>query len=500
MKFRLVRYFTLASLLAFVVVTVGLAMFYRESAVKDLLLLQESKNVALTKVFANSLWGRFRSLVQDSSGKTGEEILADPRIAELSETTLGLLRGLSVVKVKVFNLEGLTVFSTEAAQIGADKSDNAGYLSALRGIPASELTHRDTFSAFEGQKEDLDVISSYIPIINPATGEMEGVFEVYDEVTPFLAQIKQTQVIVVVGVVAALAVLFLVLFLIVRRADGIIVRNNRERAEAETQLAQSEKMASLGQMVAGVAHELNTPLGFTNSNLALIDEMMADFEGLTNAAGSTARYLKDKDDIEAARHAKSLSEGPGAEDVAQIREMLGFCMEGVGQMTELVTNLKDFARLDRAKVAAIDINEAADNVLRIARNVLKDGIKVNRLYGSVQPVECMPSQINQVLLNLITNAAQAMGGQGKLWIKTEQVGDKLQILVQDTGSGIPQDQLGQIFEPFYTTRSDGTGLGLYIIDQHSGSISVISQVGKGTRFVIELPLKQHNMQDLAAAA
>ena len=147
--FRLVRYFSITSLAAFLIVTVVLALFYRQTAINDLLVLRESNNVALTQSFANSLWPQFSRFVTTAYTLSPEELPRHPEIARMREVVLTQMAGLSVVKVKIYDLDGLTVFSSEARQIGESKRDNVGYLSARDGVVATELTHRDTFSAFE---------------------------------------------------------------------------------------------------------------------------------------------------------------------------------------------------------------------------------------------------------------------------------------------------------------------------------------------------------------
>lgn len=237
LEFQLIRYFSTTSLIAFVFVTVLLGVFYRIAAVNDLIQVGESKNVALTKAFSNSLWQEFAPFLTSNSNLSTEELRTDSHTAILHQSVLAQMDGLSVLKVKIYNLDGLTVFSTEESQIGEDKSANAGFKAALSGKVASELTHRDTFSAFEGTIEDRDVFSSYVPI-QPAgpAGPVEGVFEVYDDVTPLFQRIGQTQRNVFVGVTAILTALYAALFLIVRHADTIIKRHHSERKRAEEAL------------------------------------------------------------------------------------------------------------------------------------------------------------------------------------------------------------------------------------------------------------------------
>ncbi len=262
--FRLQRYFTITSLVAFILIAIFLGYFFRVLAISDLVSASESKNVALTQTFANFLWPEFASFVTDASGLETEALQNHPRTQELYDLVQAQLNGLSVIKIKVYDLNGLTVFSTEKAQIGDSKLDNAGYLAARDGETASELTFRDSFSAFEQTIEDRNVFSSYVPIYG-ASGEIEGVFEVYDDVTPLVQQIEQTQRTIILGIVFILFCLYGVLFLIVRRADRIIRQQYTDLIENEENLkvARDEAVAASQfktKLLASVSHEMRTPL------------------------------------------------------------------------------------------------------------------------------------------------------------------------------------------------------------------------------------------------
>jgi PAS domain S-box-containing protein len=242
--FRLLRYFSIASLIAFVIVTVLLAIFYRWTAVYDLVQVEESKNVALTQAFANSLWPDFALSLTGAARLSADELRAHPETRKLHQEVLALTKGLSVVKVKIYNMDGITVFSTEAKQIGEDKRTNAGFLAARSGKVASELTHRDTFSTFEGVIEDRDVLSSYLPIRRAGAIEpIEGVFELYTDVTPLVVRIARTQLKIILGVTLISASLYVVLFLIVRRADSIMRRQHMERQQVKEELRAAKEYA-----------------------------------------------------------------------------------------------------------------------------------------------------------------------------------------------------------------------------------------------------------------
>ena len=231
--FRLLRYFSLTSFIAFGIVTILLTLLYQQIATSELITIETDKNVALTQAFSNSLWPEFSSFLAVSAELDGADLKTHPQIETLKEAVMRQLDGVAVVKVKVYDLQGLTVFSTEVSQIGEDKSNNAGFLAARQGQIASELAFRDTFSAFEEVIEDRNVFSSYVPIRpGGSDGPIEGVFEIYNDVTPLVAEIRRSQINIFGGVTLILATLYGVLFLIVRRADTIIRYHYHEQEQA----------------------------------------------------------------------------------------------------------------------------------------------------------------------------------------------------------------------------------------------------------------------------
>ncbi|SDH46080.1 sensor histidine kinase [Pseudomonas panipatensis] len=272
--------------------------------------------------------------------------------------------------------------------------------------------------------------------------------------------------------------------------------------ESQAQLVQSEKMASLGQMVAGVAHELNTPLGYVRNNIELIREQLLPLLQLAETQGQLVDCLNDPGAGQArlgealALAEQALGEAPLEQLLGDLDQLFGDTAYGLGQIGELVGGLKDFARLDRAKSEEVDLNECVKSALLIARNSIKDKAEIVRQLGELPRVACAPSQINQVLLNLFTNAAQAMERFGHIHVKTWADEAAVFISVQDNGKGMPADVMARIFDPFFTTKppGQGTGLGLSIsykiIQDHGGSIRVASEPGRGTRFLIRLPRVQ----------
>lgn len=288
----------------------------------------------------------------------------------------------------------------------------------------------------------------------------------------------------------------------VAQRNRVLRRALNELKESQTQLVQAEKMASLGQMVAGVAHELNTPLGYVKNNVELLRELIAPLFELAEAQAALGDCLNAADADEQVL-ARALENAARARDRAapellagDLEQLFADTRYGLGQIGELVVGLKDFARLDRAMSEEVDLNDCVRSTLVIARNGIKDKVEVLTRLGELPRIACAPSQINQVLLNLLNNAAQAMERFGRILVKTWAEPDALYLSVQDDGCGMPPEVLKRIFDPFYTTKpvGQGTGLGLSIsfkiIQDHGGSIQVASEVGRGTRFLVRLPLTQ----------
>jgi len=276
----------------------------------------------------------------------------------------------------------------------------------------------------------------------------------------------------------------------------------RHLRESETMLIQSEKMSSLGQMVAGIAHEINTPLAYVKASLQSVQEELPHVRGLVQESDALLQMLgageNDEDKLaaqfeRAAAAAHRFQDHQGMED---LENLVGNGLHGIRDISELVLSLKNFSRLDRSRMASFDLNEGVESSLVIARNTIKTKT-LNKRLGEIPPITCVPSQINQVFLNLITNAAQATPDSGGvISVTTRREGtDRVAVEVEDNGHGIPPEILPRIFDPFFTTKEvgRGTGLGLSIaykiVEQHGGVIKVDSKPGAGTRFCVILPLE-----------
>jgi signal transduction histidine kinase len=268
--------------------------------------------------------------------------------------------------------------------------------------------------------------------------------------------------------------------------------------ESESQLIQSEKMSSLGQMVAGVAHEINTPLAYVKNSLGQVSEKLPGIGATLDHCDKLLEFLKAGNDAEGL--SREFQETTAHIDELKqqhvIEELSGLVKDGLygtGQVSEIVGNLKNFSRLDRSKVSHTNLIESLNNTLLLAKHQLKL-VTVNKNFGEIPEITCAPSQINQVFLNLITNAVQAMPGErGTLTLTTRPEGEGVAVIVEDDGSGIAPEAMAKIFDPFFTTKEigKGTGLGLSIsykiVQQHGGKISVESTPNIGTKFTVWLP-------------
>jgi signal transduction histidine kinase len=269
---------------------------------------------------------------------------------------------------------------------------------------------------------------------------------------------------------------------------------------SQLQLVQSEKMASLGQMVAGLVHEINTPLGYVRNNVEMTRAALADVARLVAAQETVIDALTGEAEPCANLDLRlgEIEDLRTRVDAATLDDLCGLLddtVHGVGQIGDLVVNLKDFSRLDQDGLQKADLNKLVESALRIIHHIVrKRGIRVVHEAGDLPQIDCAPAQINQVLLNLLSNAAQAIEhGEGRIVVRTQSLDRRVLVLVEDNGKGIASADIPRIFDPFFTTKpvGQGSGMGLaishQIIEQHGGAIQVRSKPGVGTRFLIVLP-------------
>ncbi|GBD95321.1 MAG TPA: GHKL domain-containing protein [Nitrospirae bacterium] len=271
-----------------------------------------------------------------------------------------------------------------------------------------------------------------------------------------------------------------------------IEKANKEITATQSQLLQQEKMASIGQLAAGVAHEINNPMGFISSNLGTLGKYT---NRLTEFIKSQTGVIESLQSTEASDRLKDTRRKLKLDYIFEdIEELIKESVDGAERVKKIVQNLKTFSRVDGAEHRHANINECIESTLNIVRNELKYKAVVEKEYGEIPLTKCYPQQLNQVFVNLLVNAAQAIEKQGIIKIRTWNGDAFICVSISDTGQGIPEEKLNRIFEPFFTTKDvgEGTGLGLSItydiVKKHKGEITVESEVGKGSTFTVKIPV------------
>ncbi len=287
-----------------------------------------------------------------------------------------------------------------------------------------------------------------------------------------------------------------------RRKNEEIHSLNNRLEDTQAQMFQSEKMASIGHLAAGVAHEINNPTGFVNSNLKTLSDYQTDIGKLIQKYKELIVSLASEENRAGLNDAmmhqiQQLTDFESEIDVEflmeDITDLIGDCREGTERIKKIIIDLKSFAHPGEDKVQATDINSGLESTLNVVNNEIKYKATVHRDFGEIPKVRGYPQQLNQVFMNILINAAQAIPSKGDIHIKTRRKNEDVEVRISDNGCGIAEENLSKIFDPFFTTKDvgKGTGLGMNIayniIKKHNGSIDVHSEIDKGTVFTIRIP-------------
>ena len=467
----------------FVVVAAGVLLMalYKEIAADDLNDMAERSNSAVARVFSNVVWDSHAGFLTTAHFLTADAIRAHPETLAIRESVLTKMRNLSILKIKIYDLNGLTVFSTDPQQIGEDKSGYEGFLAARIGSAASELTYRERFNAFEQMVENRDVLSSYVPITS-ASGAIEGVLEVYYDVTGLLTAVRQRQYILEAVVGGTFLLLYLLLILTVWRSEKRSHRHHRQSLELARAAARAEEANRMkSEFLATMSHELRTPL---------------------NAILGFSEILK--------------AQLPSVKGEATTREYA----DSIWSSGRLLLNIVDDV-LDMSKVesGALELKTAVFNPQELVRACIKqvehqalaEGVSLDTEVADGLPVAFGDERrIKQVLLNLLSNGIKFTPAGGRVCLSvTGNDGGELVFTTSDTGIGIEAADIEKVLSPFgqvessYARRFGGTGLGLTIakslVEMHGGCLSLESQPGKGTTVSFNLPAPEREA-DIAPLA
>ena len=488
--FRLLHHFSLTSGIAVIAVTAILAFFFRQYAVNELVELTENKNISQARTFANSLWPQYSSYIASVAGKDGDALRARRETREIHEAFKSLTAGLSVYKVKIYDVHGLTVYSSQPDQIGADYSANRGFVTAMReGKASSKLAHKGKFSAFSGEVFDRDIVESYVPI-RSRDGQVVAVFELYSDVTGRLGEIGRAVNKLLAALLLGFSLLYAVLFLIVRRADTILkrqyaelqsseiqIRAIAERKRMENDLKSAKEEAEFAnraktEFLANMSHELRTPL---NSIIGFSDLMSNETFGPLGHP----KYGEYTNDINASgRH-----------------------------LLELINDILDVSRIETDNLS---LDEEMVDVYRMVESCERLVCELSEFAELALKVEVsndLPSlyvderRVKQILLNLLTNAIKFTPTGGTVTLKARvDRDDRFVFTVSDTGQGIAPENLDMVMTPFYqgdgslTRTHDGAGLGLplskSLAELHGAELTMESKLGVGTIVTVVFPTER----------
>jgi signal transduction histidine kinase len=457
--FKLERYFSIASFLCIVAVTIVLSTYFEKRSVQDLIEMGEHLNVDKAIMMSGMLGNHLTAFRKIAAVASTRELLDHPATASLDAEVRKMMRGHRVVKVKIYDISGKTIYSSEPKQIGEDKSANSGFAKARGGVPATELTHRNSFSSFEGIIENLDVLSSYVPMRGGKDGPVEGVFEIYEDVTPFLQRIARTQLKVIGVVIGVLMFLYVILFMIVRRADNILSQQANELRNSALELERSNNalMASNAELESfsySVAHDLRAPLRAVNSFSAMA------LNGNGNLDQGTVNHLK-----------RVIAGG----------ERMGALIDDLLQLSRLSRQEMSLEDIDLSKMASTIVESLAEgDSLRDVKVTIAPDLVVNGDIGLIRVA------MENLLGNAWKFSSKTAGATIEIGSRADG-GAKI-YCVRDNGAGFDMQYAHKLFSPFqrlhHVTQFEGTGIGLAtvkkIIQRHHGKIWAESKVNGGT--------------------
>ena len=494
--FRLLRYFSIACAVVVLIGAGVLNFVYSDTLAEVVRNSGQSEHLTISKVLANSVWPRFRGYVGSAGNLPDETLRQHPQNQRLFEVVKAELAGTNVLKIKIYNTDRRTIFSSEASQIGQVKENYEGLETALNGSVWTERSTRDQFNAFGQTMRDLDVTSSYIPIFD-ADGNVEGVFEVYSNTTSLVAYLDTIKGNVFAINALLFTLLFIVLIGVVVRADRILRRQHQEIGAARDELAELnesledkilDRTAKLrhreielrsakeqaesasrakSEFLANMSHELRTPL---NAIIGYSEIMLEDAE--------EEKAEERVGDLQKVRRSG--------------RHLLG-----------LIDNVLDISKIEAGKIELnihpVDVTDLISEVESTAAPLMEANDNRFKIVApeAIGSLECDDQRLRQVLLNLLSNAAK-FTENGDIDLTVESSSDGwVRFAVRDTGIGMSAEQVEGLFEPFnqadssITQRFGGTGLGLAIskrfVELMGGRITVESELGAGACFTLWLP-------------
>jgi signal transduction histidine kinase len=466
-RFRLVKFFAYTSFIILIISSFILSMVISQRATKVLMNTYEEQALLIANNLNHQVFHYFNIPVMY---KYGSIRLREKEQSDLMDKIVRTtIHSFSIERVNVYDTkEGVITYSTDKNLIGLAGQGGIGYRTALDGKHSSGLVSREHsifgswFRDFAKEKK----LRTFIPFkAEPPFSHIGilGVFELTQDLTKEYESLVRFRYLTFAVSLTIMFIIFLALLLVVRKAENILRKRAQEQKLLEDQLNQSERLAVLGEMVAGVSHEIKNPLGIIRS---------------------TAELLADK-----------LSSDPTQKKLSTI------IVEESGRLNDIVTDFLDFAKPQAPKFQSCNLEEIIDrNISFLKPELDKKKVVVHNgnLNSQSLSIEADPELLYRAFLNIFLNAVQAMTDGGSISIKAEEIKDSYRVGIRDTGIGISKENLKKIFSPFFTTKDKGSGLGLSIvkkiIEGHNGTISIDSEEGIGTKVSVSL-LRENKSQD-----
>lgn len=516
-EFSVQRYYSVASLIGIVIAALVFMYFFRLASMQDLVDGGEQQNIAVTRALVNNIWPDFAPFIKQASTMDAHDLVKHEVYRKTHINTLKSITGLSILKVKIYNLHGKTVFSTDKTELGEQEpADYPGNISAKTGEIITKITLRDKFNAIQGELTNRRVASSYLPIYEPNSNTIQGVFEVYYDITQHYDHMKRNQMLAFLGILTTLSILYVILFVVSKKADDLIKRQSKDLKGYLTQI--EEQNHQLEERVKERTEALNTTVEELEKHKLHLEELVSE---------RTQELTKAKNDAVKANEAKSIflanmshelrtplnailgySEIMREDHIGneQISQDLGKIYVAGNHLLSIIDDILDISKIESGKMEtyfeevniAEVINEVTNSTSKLAE--INNNEIIVSFESEPESFTTDSTKFRQILYNLINNANKfTKDGKISVSVSHSSYGNEawLKIVVSDTGIGMNSEQLDKIFQSFSqadssTTRQfGGTGLGLAICkglcELLGGIISVESRPGVGSSFIVRLP-------------
>jgi signal transduction histidine kinase len=461
--FRLVKYFTFSSLIVIFIGTIALSMFSTHWARRMVF----EKNVDYAHSIIENLNHQvFLQALIPIVVKYGKVQLGNKEQFEhMDKVVRGTLHSFKVEMVTIYGMNNVISYSFNKELVGQESIGSSDYKKAIAGKWSSKLVQRGSLlEIMLGIPQEIKIIT-FAPIraeeeLLTISGPVLGVVEIVQDLSKDYQTIFRFQTSVIINSSAVMGILFLVLLLVVKRGERITQQRTQERLQLEEQLRRSEHLSSLGEMAAGISHEIRNPLGIIRSSAELLKKKMNGFEPSN-----------------------------------RIPDVI---VEESNRLNDIITDFFNFAKPRRPNLIPCRVDEILEkNITFLSSQANEQGYRIRTDYGPELPeISGDSDMLYQAFLNLLINAMQAMPGGGQINIKTESANGAVKILIEDEGEGVPENLKSKIWDPFFTTKEKGTGLGLgivkNIIESHGGDIRIFNRPDRGSRVHVNLPCKKRS--------